>query len=354
MSCPVSADEFSQFFLFAYFFVFQAAKIEDDARTSSATKEALGNGVILRQIFHHLQTKSLLSSCSFVNQIWSSEATFIVQNYRECRAVQPKGSNSCEFLRDVDKWIGEMERIKRKIALNGLEITAGGRGTAECSVTPSSLERPWMNFKNKNHFTLRYLVEHDSVWTREDRHRPFATLIRHFGEKIQSLAIDNPRLLFPFPEEDSQQPDLPQLKVLNLRGMTILREFGAMEKEALRKLLNGAPNLKKILAYEVEQLRLIPKEKLATLVLELPRELDFRMKKNEDMDVINIISEKGSDIERLSIYVPPFHGQLDEDEWSQEEIVGPELRQSFDLACHRLLRNCCHTSLTELSIHGVP
>ena len=144
---------------------------------------------------------------------------------------------------------------------------------------------------------------------------------------------------------------IPQLELLDISDVAI-RVHEEHGRTAMEQLLSSTKNLKKIVARNLTQLKLIPKEKLPSL-LELRGQLKFRMAENEDLDLLNIISVHGSSkVKKLSIYVPPFEGMSEENDDPLDDIVDPELRRSFDCASERMLQTSSK-SIEELSIYGV-
>ena len=75
-------------------------------------------GLILREIFRNIPTKSLLASCSLVNKLWNTEARKVARDNRQCYAENTLGPVTFEFLREFDRLCHQMTSNGRVIPFN--------------------------------------------------------------------------------------------------------------------------------------------------------------------------------------------------------------------------------------------
>ena len=318
--------------------------------------EALRNPFLLNQIFTYLSTKDLLSSCRPVSKTVCKEASRLLHNPRECIAVQKRGQSLCEFLRGFSQLATEMAGKERiwMIPFNGLKIrVCSSKKGCQVSTGPELL--PEAGFMDN--LDLKYIHVRTE---REDSdchvHYPLAALLCYKGKQLKTLKFSGRPLLFAEmwgPREIDSSSFLPQLDILDISRLNRHEEeqgFEEEEEQAVKKLLDAAPNLKQIIASDI--MKLVPLDMLQSL-LELQDDFDFRMELNEDLDLLNTVSMKDSPrIKKMSIYVPPFDEQTEELFDPEDEEVDMQQRRAFDQPCERMRRNC-RSALEELCIYGV-
>ena len=238
-----------------------------------AIKEALGNPRILTQIFKHLGTMFILSSCRLVNKTWSKEATNFIQNNLQCLS-QPADKNACEFLRFLDEFIGKTAQGKimaEATPFNSLKIQFCSTGRSCLLGIEDLLTNYEFEFRNlERHLDLKYLEiscgedEDDENYCAA--HNPLVTLLCDKSKGLKSFKIIGSIERLEKNWSKSRPPlRFTQLELLDISEVSCRYRFETDDKIFVDQLFNYAPRLKKIIAKRPCQVALIPKEKMPLL-----------------------------------------------------------------------------------------
>ena len=260
-----------------------------------AVDKALRDPRILHEIFKHLDTQFLLSTCRLVNKTWSKEATKCIQNNRQCYVSQPANQNACNFLSSPDKFFGKMakEQSAERIPFNGLKINLCSKADSDKWAVGADLELTDFLLPTENlehHFNLNHLdifcgkaVKDAEHWYCFD-HNPLATLLCDKSKGLKSLKISGSVELLGKIWMEHWPPLLfHQLELLDISEASVRYKSEKEDEEdqlVVQQLFSNSPKLKKIIARNERQVALIPKEKMPLLVM-LQEKLDLRRMKEE-------------------------------------------------------------------------
>ena len=210
-------------------------EIPDD---KESVRAALGNSVILRQIFVYLSLKDL-KECCLVNKIWNFEARSYIRDFRDCVA-QISGKKTCHRLSTFNQVVSEMTIVP----IDGLKMTWSYCDQLECKKLTEEdptlfygelLEKLPLKYLR---IALPYHFEPDDC----PMVKFIITLLRESSNELQTLEV------FPIPPEFQNSfdqdwtPSFPKLRVLDLGE----REGWTDSVGFFTKIINGAPNLQKL------------------------------------------------------------------------------------------------------------
>ena len=235
-------------------------------------KEALGNPVVLREIFSSLSFDDL-KTCRLVNKFWSYEAGVYMRDFRKC-TVTISGRNPCADLVALNQLVLGMTVMP----INGLRIIVDEyHHDCDCQSNLNKCEAYGELLKK---LSLKYLYV-DLAWNR-NRRTPLKCPVKYFVmdlflEKLTELHTLG---IYHFPErlpirsrgdndydddgddnDGDWSPWLPKLQELYL-------EYALHIDQLIRlPIINGAPNLRKIKAggINAEFLKTLPSDKYGLL-----------------------------------------------------------------------------------------
>ena len=150
---------------------------------------------------------------------------------------------------------------------------------------------------------------------------------------------------------------LPNLEEIDISAPYLNDKDEQSMKIILKKLVELAPNVRKVTVKTVENLALYPEK-----VYGLLDELEFRLRSLEDLDLYRKVIEKRAGIRELliSTYQPPSlrdfgdssSGDYDSD-GSDNDDDGDNVERNFHHTLQLFLLNCCSQSLRKMEIQWV-
>ena len=227
-----------------------------DRRTDDALKAALGNKIVLRQIFSCLPLSGL-KECRLVNRTWNVEAVSVMKDFRQCHAHISKHI-PCSDLLALAQVVSGMIIVP----INSLSIVLHGYGHSECKTVENQAKVLGTLLK-----TLPLKNLHVS-W--ETAFKPLTCpatkfIIDLLRRKVLELStLEFTYLPTKFRSYFGQiwAPWLPKLQVLHIGEVDRLDQ-----KEFILQIISGAPNLKKIRGscFDSEILEVLPEDKYSLL-----------------------------------------------------------------------------------------
>ena len=213
-------------------------------------KAALTNSVILRNIFSHMSFEDL-QECRLVNTTWNFEAGSYIREFRRYDA-KVRAGNPCSDLEKLDQFVSEMSILP----FNGLTFdfeTASHSFNCKCVRNESNtyealfkkLSLKFLSVKWKLYFgpvecpAIKFIIK----------------LLCEKTAKLQAFELDFPPVGVQNYLVQDWIPWLPELKVFKAEEMSSWKYIGM-------KIVNGAPNLKKLTGdCDMKLLEILPEEK---------------------------------------------------------------------------------------------
>ena len=307
--------------------------IEQEDEDESSWEKALRNELILENIFKYLPTGFLLSSCGFVNKCWNNESRIVIRKNNNNRKCTVKITGSCQFLKNLDECCREITDHGRLVPFNALILSFDGRQRASDSRCDKELTIPNLTRQMKLFhldFDCRFSCNYLSV------HKPLYKLLQHKCNQLQSLKIQWASLLGAALGTDDWNPDFPRLQFISILNATAGQQDSAPEQslEIIRKIMEGAPNLSRIIVGDLETLRMVPEDKYKYL-----QEIKFKFTQpRDDATLYENIIEAKSRLKTLNI-----DGQNNNFHDRQEMRFGTTLEK---------LLQAFHQSLKTISVAG--
>ena len=229
-----------------------------------------------------------------------------------------------DFLEEFDRVVGEIACCEddRPIPFNGLKLQVFGHQNY-CPTKNPGINSDFESLRM--HLNLKYLHIDTVQGSRVcPIHDPLAALLRHSCSQLKVLkpTIGLYFLIQLCKKGLNVSQLFPALQVLNMSDLRMDDWYNREEeKESLKELLVACPKLKQLIATDVCELKLFPKQKLKS-GLELQDNLNFRMARHEDLDFLKITSAAdSSNIKTLFIYIPPFEGQTQSNYSPEDKTV---------------------------------
>ena len=94
----------------------------------------------MNQIFMHLPSNVLISSCSLVNKIWHRVTRTVLRDHGKCLA-SISGRLAYEKIQELEQVCNEIERDGRVVPFNGLEIEKSTGNWKIYDCVPLDLDR---------------------------------------------------------------------------------------------------------------------------------------------------------------------------------------------------------------------
>ena len=326
-----------------------AAKLfQGSSRTvETACQEALRNPLVLHHIFRSFSVKFLLHSCSLVNKPWNTEARKLTRNYRICRASKPKGTNACFSLQQFKQMCSQIKQGGRVIPFNGLKLYIGER----CTVNSKGVENGLTNLSSD--FELKHLSIMGCLGAVDcEIHNSVMKLLRRRAQGLSTLKIDKQILFGP---GKKKWPCFSQLKELDISESFLTEDFDEEDTAKLKKLicavLENAPNLKRILAQDVETMSIFVLAEKHNLVMP-PKRFKFWLERREDIHALQAVSQNGCRLQKL-IIAEPFMITTTAGFFQRgvQEPADDNLCRQFHAALEQMLKTC-HRNVRRISIKG--
>ena len=300
----------------------------------------------MQQIFTHLPTDFLLSSCSFVNKMWNREARSVIRDQKICwKRKHPKNCRSvCQNLVHLDELCHEITAFGRLIPWNGLKVAFRSHEDDEVEECMQSDEAGvFLNSQtdfNLKHLKISWQTPHGK---REcGIHEPVRVLLQKCAPELRTLKLHK--------LEEHHGAALTSFvsQLPALEEMSISKWYSSEDEDALKnivqKLLEISPGLKRIATKTVEDLTLIPESVYHQL-----RELELNFRTIEDEKMYLRIVGKEPLIRKLRVKRPSFwwprgvEDVNDDADFAQQEELHEELMEHFNNTLELLLRSCAKT-----------
>ena len=303
----------------------------------SPCEKALRNPLVLQNIFKFLPTGLLLSSCSLVNKSWNNQTRTFIRDNRICTVVTTGSTDGtfCQFLNSLDEFCGQITKTGRIVPFNSLifNFVEEGKGR-QCALYSSPSTDEQLNIHNlKSQLKLLHLdIDLHSSWYHCRVHKPMNVLLRDNSDQLRSLKLEGIMTL----EKAGWDPNFPHLKFLSISSGT-LGGRGAlvgMKLDIVRRVLDSAPNLNRLVAKDLDTLRTVPENKYKLL-----EEIEFTCTLEGDAILYDKIMAAKPRLKTLRIF-PLFSSDRQSDQ-----------QQSFDATLEKLLQTY-HQSLRTVSIVG--
>ena len=292
-------------------------KFQLNPRDEGCRQKALRNGLILQKIFSNIPTKLLVSSCSLVNKTWNTEVRKFIRDNRKCTVVRNTWSISpCKLLEDLDTLCSQIVSKGRIIPFNCLQLhfykddndsISGYRISG--SRCPGFLPPYRLNL-NLSNMKLKHLellggrfIQADCIF-----HKPLRALLQRRCHELRSLKTDCIGLFQGvYNEAWDWSPHFPQLELLDLGKVFGPKNDESLpaKKEIVDWLLSSAPNLQTIVIGKMSALKTVSEEILVDIQLKLPDSFEIQCENDEEVGLLQIISEKASGLSELHVKSAP-------------------------------------------------
>ena len=208
----------------------------------------------------------------------------------------------------------------------------------ECHEDPSNNERA-INLGGE--LKIKYLMAFGrDIVSQCPVHQPFSTVLQSgsIGGELRILQIHKVLTCGAVLDRIGWEVMFPKLQKfvmfhVNIYGVSQI-EHQAM-KDIVEKLLQRAPSLGEIYFSRSNILKIVPKEWYG-----LVKKLDFRLRKNVDMELLRQIAKLCYGIQDLEITEPPFKTKVRRINLVEDEPVNAELRRQFEITVEQMLETC--------------
>ena len=227
----------------------------------SLWNQVFQNPIILSHIFQFFPTSSLLKRYSLVNKFWNKEVRTFVRDHRKCSALRPTSvENECEFLQKLDELCCLITEHGRVIPYNSLKLSMPWHLCED-------LQHPsWLAFGDfKSELKIKYLDIHWFFTHSSDCsvHHSLMALLRRNAPHLKRLKIEEAAPQF---EKMLTESPFPLLEEIFIYRKSHYDEALAADKQILLKLLESAPNCKKIRVSDYRTLcTAVPQDKYGLL-----------------------------------------------------------------------------------------
>ena len=229
-----------------------------DGRADDATKAALGNKIVLRQIFCCLPFSDL-KHCRLVNGTWYFEATSFIRDFRRCDASISEYSPCSDLLA-----LAQVVSGMKIVPINGLKVELGKSSHSDCKYFGETEQNLHANLTQM--LPLKHLhVAWDTAFT------PLSCpavnfvvdLLRRKTMELSTLELTRLPKKFLTYFGQVWVPWLPKLTSLEIGKMWSVPS----QSDVFLRIINGAPNLKALRADGVdpETLEILPEAKYSLL-----------------------------------------------------------------------------------------
>ena len=220
---------------------------------------AFANSIVIRNVFSCLSLESL-KKCRFVSKTWNFEAASCIRNFRRCEA-KISASSPCSSVTVLKEIVSQMTDV---VFINSVTIRFSGFHSVCASL--SNEENLCDELLKK--LPLKYLTiswNSSFIPPKCCANIFLARLLREKLGQLRSLELDRIPEHFANYIPHDQLPSLPTLKIVTINVSRDLIQSQSMD--FITRILNGAPNMKKIKwqGFHRECLQVFPKEKYALL-----------------------------------------------------------------------------------------
>ena len=207
---------------------------------------------------------------------------------------------NCQFFRELDKLCCQMRQSRRQVPWNLFRLSFI-EYSKECF--KKFYEDDGYNDVIDKQMVDRLKVKYLEICADGRRvdcpaHKPVFTFIRHASSKLRRIKIVTVFQLEPLFRH--WQPHFPTLEEITISSTT--NGYVQKEKEMLKRLLDGAPKLKRIKYADLCTLEIIPEEKLGLLEHMV---VQFKDNSLEADNIVWKIAERKPALRILTLCTPP-------------------------------------------------